>query len=65
MIRGSQDRLALHRSGQPQQNAFIESFIGRLRDEMLGGTLFRSLAHCPCRIFKGAPDKPLFQAYSI
>jgi putative transposase len=31
--------------GKPQQNAFIESFIGRLRDEMLNETLFRSLAH--------------------
>ena len=31
--------------GKPVQNAFIESFIGRLRDEMLNETLFRSLAH--------------------
>jgi putative transposase len=31
--------------GKPQQNAFIESFIGRPRDEMLNETLFRSLAH--------------------
>ena len=31
--------------GKPQQNAFIESFIGRLRDELLNETLFRSLAH--------------------
>ena len=27
------------------QNAFAESFIGRLRDELLNETLFRSLAH--------------------
>jgi len=27
------------------QNAFAESFIGRLRDELLNKTLFRSLAH--------------------
>jgi putative transposase len=27
------------------QNAFIESFNGRLRDELLNETLFRSLAH--------------------
>ncbi len=26
------------------QNAFIESFNGRLRDELLNGTLFTSLA---------------------
>jgi putative transposase len=31
--------------GKPVQNAFVESFIGRLRDEMLNETLFRSLAH--------------------
>ena len=31
--------------GKPQQNAFIESFNGRLRDELLNETLFMSLAH--------------------
>ena len=31
--------------GRPQQNAFIESFNGRLRDELLNETLFASLAH--------------------
>jgi len=31
--------------GKPEQNAFAESFIGRLRDELLNETLFRSLAH--------------------
>jgi putative transposase len=30
--------------GKPQQNAFIESFNGRLRDELLNETLFSSLA---------------------
>jgi len=30
--------------GKPQQNAFIESFNGRLRDECLNETLFSSLA---------------------
>lgn len=30
--------------GKPQQNAFIESFNGRLRDELLNETLFTSLA---------------------
>jgi putative transposase len=29
--------------GKPQQNAFAESFIGRLRDECLNETLFVSL----------------------
>jgi putative transposase len=31
--------------GKPIQNAFIESFNGRLRDEMLNETLFPSLTH--------------------
>jgi putative transposase len=38
--------------GKPMQNAFIESFNGRLRDELLNETLFSSLAQarvCQCR----------------
>ena len=31
--------------GKPVQNAFIESFNGRLRDELLNETLFTSIAH--------------------
>jgi putative transposase len=31
--------------GKPQQNGFMESFNGRLRDELLNETLFHSLAH--------------------
>jgi putative transposase len=31
--------------GKPTQNAFVESFIGRFRDELLNETLFSSLAH--------------------
>ena len=31
--------------GKPTQNAFIESFNGRLRDELLNETLFRSVDH--------------------
>ena len=44
----SQDReVAWHyiAPGKPQQNAFVESFNGRLRDECLNETLFTSLAH--------------------
>jgi transposase InsO family protein len=33
--------------GKPQENVFIESFNGRLRDEQLNETLFGSLAHAP------------------
>lgn len=36
-------RLQFIRPGKPVENAFIESFNGRLRDELLNETLFRSL----------------------
>ena|SRR5207249_3483935 len=36
--------------GKPMQNAFIESFNGRLRDELLNETLFVSLAHARCAL---------------
>jgi putative transposase len=31
--------------GKPQQNGFVENFNGRLHDELLNETLFRSLPH--------------------
>ena len=31
--------------GKPMQNAFVESFNGRMRDELLNETLFRSMVH--------------------
>lgn len=34
--------------GKPQQNGFNESFNGRLRDELLNETLFRSPPHARC-----------------
>nr|WP_183267566.1 IS3 family transposase [Acidocella aromatica] len=48
ILRWTQDRLiAWHyiAPGKPQQNAFCESFNGRLRDECLNETLFTSLRH--------------------
>ena len=46
MLRWSQERqVEWHyiAPGKPQQNAFIESFNGRLRDELLNETLFATL----------------------
>ena len=37
--------MALHHPGKPQHNGFVESFIGRLRDEFLNEHLFASLRH--------------------
>ena len=48
ILRWSQDRtVGWHyiAPGKPQQNAFAESFIGRLRDECLNETVFASLRH--------------------
>jgi putative transposase len=48
ILRWSQERgVAWHyiAPGKPQQNAFAESFIGRLRDECLNETVFTSLRH--------------------
>lgn len=36
--------------GKPVQNAFVESFNGRLRDEHLNETLFTSLAHAKAEL---------------
>jgi putative transposase len=42
----SENRVAWHYidSGKPQQNAFIESFNGSLRDKLLNEEIFDSLA---------------------
>jgi putative transposase len=48
ILRWQQERgIAWHyiAPGKPMQNGFIESFNGRLRDELLNETMFRSLAH--------------------
>lgn len=39
--------------GKPTQNAFIESFNGKLRDELLNETLFTSLAQARARRMEG------------
>jgi transposase InsO family protein len=31
--------------GKPMQNGFVESFNGRMRDELLNETLFRNMTH--------------------
>ena len=42
--------------GKPQQNAFVESFIGRLRDELLNEEIFADLGHARRLLEPIAPD---------
>ena len=42
--------------GKPMQNAFVESFNGRMRDELLNETLFHGLAHARTVIAEWVED---------
>lgn len=42
--------------GKPMQNGFVESFNGRMRDELLNETMFRNLAHARVVIAAWATD---------
>ncbi|QEW23815.1 putative transposase OrfB (plasmid) [Marinibacterium anthonyi] len=42
--------------GKPMQNGFVESFNGRMRDELLNETMFRNLAHARVVITAWATD---------
>ena len=48
-------------SGKPMQNASIESFNGRTRDELLNATLFFNLAHAALRSPDGSPTTTAHQ----
>jgi len=50
--------------GKPTQNAFIESFNGRLRDELLNETLFASLAHARVALADWKEDYNSFRPHS-
>jgi putative transposase len=50
--------------GKPQQNAFIESFNGRLRDELLNETLFASLPHVREALAAWKDDYNTFRPHS-
>jgi transposase InsO family protein len=42
--------------GKPMQNGFVESFYGRMRDELLNETMFRNLTHARVVIAAWASD---------
>ena len=50
--------------GKPTQNAFIESFNGRLRDELLNETLFASLDHARQALADWKDDYNNFRPHS-
>ncbi len=50
--------------GGPTQNAFIENFNGRLRDELLNETLFGSLAHARTALADRQFDYDAIQPHS-
>ncbi len=50
--------------GKPQQNAFVESFIGRLRDECLNETLFSSLTEARTVLATWRDDYNRFRPHS-
>ena len=54
----SENRIEWHyiAPGKPMQNGFVESFNGRMRDELLNETIFRSLAHARVVIAAWAAD---------
>lgn len=50
--------------GKPMQNGFIESFNGRMRDELLNETLFFDLDQARCKIAISAKDYNLQRPHS-
>lgn len=50
--------------GKPMQNAFIESFNGRMRDELLNETLFHGLAHARAAIAEWVADYNIERPHS-
>ena len=50
--------------GKPMQNGFVESFNGRMRDELLNETMFRNLAHARIVISAWATDDNTERSHS-
>jgi len=51
--------------GKPTQNAFVESFNGRFRDECLNETLFSTLSEAPTEINKWKYDYNTERPHSV
>lgn len=50
--------------GKPTQNAFVESFNGKLRDECLNETLFTSLIHARAELAEWQNDHNMVRPHS-
>ncbi len=50
--------------GKPMQNGYVESFNGRMRDELINETLFMSLAHARVEIAAWVDDYNRERPYS-
>ncbi len=50
--------------GRPTQNAFVESFNGKLRDECLNETLFTSLPHARAELAEWRHDYNTIRPHS-
>ncbi len=48
--------MALHHAGETDAKGFVESFNGRMRDELRNETMFRNLAHARVVIAAWAAD---------
>lgn len=56
LVAGSCRRLAVHCAGKPTQNGFVESFNGRMRDELLNESLFFDLSHARVKLATWTDD---------
>jgi putative transposase len=50
--------------GKPMQNGFVESFNGRMRDELLNESLFLGLDHARTKIANWADDYNQWRSHS-
>jgi putative transposase len=66
LARAEQHEIVWHyvAPGKPTQNAFVESFNGRMRDELLNETLFFSLDHAREKLAGSRADYNTRQPHS-
>jgi putative transposase len=63
-VQGRSHRLALHRTGKADANGFVESFKGRMRDELLNETLLFDLDDTRAKLDNWVADYNLQRPHS-